>query len=260
MVNEAIRTLEHYFRNESNTVQYLGSSKDVELFADVLQYGKTIPNDAPDAVIIKDDIAIIIEHFEFDSFQVNRKGSTSRIEQARIEREQKKIQATEKGVIYHSKIKANCSYQDYIDNVTTNFLEHYKKIDTYKKNLLAKNITNPKMTIKIMFLIEDVSPIGSIVVDNSNNEVQTVPVILAQSPEFLSLVSQSKELDYVLCCSFVGETEYIWFVSRNEISAYQEKQCNYANMRFLNNNPSVVIGKMLLPDTDLIERENNEFL
>ena len=34
MKNEAIHTLEHYFRNESNTVQFLGSDQGINLFID----------------------------------------------------------------------------------------------------------------------------------------------------------------------------------------------------------------------------------
>lgn len=250
MKNEVIKTLEHYFRNESNTVQYLGSDEGVNLFANLLQSGTMIPGDAPDAVLIKDNIALIIEHFEFDAFEVNRKGSKSRIEQARIEREQRQLSATA-GVVYHSKIKASCSYQDYIDNVTRSFLEHYQRIDVYKKNLLERGIVTSETNVKMMFLIEDVSPIGSIAIDNSEGKPQTVPVILAQSPEFLSLLTDSESVDYILCCSYACDSEYIWFIDRSEISAYREKQCTYTNMRFLSNYPSVVISKISIPDKNL---------
>lgn len=251
MKNEVIKTLEHYFRNESNTVQYLGSDEGVNLFANLLQGGTMIPGDAPDAVLVQNNIALIIEHFEFDSAAVNRKGSTSRMEQARIDREQRSLAATETGVIYHSKIKATCSYQDYIDNVTRSFCEHYRRIDTYKQNLLDRGIITNDTTVKTMFLIEDVSPIGSIAVDNSGTKPHTVPIVLAQSPEFLNLLTKSTSLDYVLCCSYVGDSEYVWFIDCGELSAYKEKQCSYADMRFLSNYPSVVISKISIPERNL---------
>ena len=240
MKNEVIKTLEHYFRNESNTVQYLGSAEGVNLFAELLESGTMIPGDAPDAVLIKDNLALIIEHFEFDGFEVNRKGSKSRMEQARIDREQREISATEAGVVYHSKIKALCSYQDYIDNVTRSFLDHYQRIATYKKNILERGIITSETDVKTMFLIEDVSPIGSIAIDKSGDKVQTIPVILAQSPEFLNLLTDSENLDYVLCCSYACDSEYVWFIDRSHIPSYKEKQCSYASMKFLSNYPSVV--------------------
>jgi hypothetical protein len=248
MTNEAIKTLEHYFRNASNTVHYLGSDTGVELFADFLQHGKTIACDAPDVVLVKDGNAIIVEHFEFDSSRVIKKGSTNRIEQARIEREQQKVLPTRDGVVYHSKNKAVCSYQDYINNVIRNFLDHYQRIETYKKNLISRKIVASDASIKTMFLIEDVSQIGNIVVNFVDGRPQKMPVILAQSPEFLDLVSQSRAVDYVLCCSYVCDSEYVWFIDQDEIEAYRVEQCDYVSMKFLSNFPSVVISKIQIPD------------
>lgn len=255
MGNEATRTLEQYLRNESNTVHFLGADAGVNLFREVLQDGRTIPGDAPDLVIIKDNIAVIIEHFEFDSFRVTRKGSTSRTEQARIEREQRLIPATPEGVVYHSRIQAPCSYSDYIANVRRSFSEHYGRISTYKKNLTERGTISEEMIIKTLFLIDDVSPIGSIAFDYRSQKAQTVPVILAQSPEFLQLLSDSDDLDYVLCCSSAGSDDYIWFIDLAELPAYVEKQCDYANMHFLSSNPSVVIAKISIPNSSLGDKE-----
>ena len=248
MKNEATKTLEHYFRNESNTVYYLGKDLGVNLFRDVLENGQMIAGDAPDMVIVKGDVAIIIEHFEFDSSHVNRKGSTSRAEQARIEREQSQIQPILGGVIYHGKIKASCSYDDYILNVSRTFSEHYKRIPTYKSNLIKNGTLSTDMTFKTMFLIDDVSPLGSIAFDCSEQRNQMVPIILARVPEFLELLSGSLDLDYVLCCSSTGSNEFVWFIDLGEIPAYREKQLDYAAMRFLSNHPSVLVGKILIPE------------
>jgi hypothetical protein len=214
----------------------------------MLQDGKSIAGDAPDLVVVKGNVAFLIEHFEFDSFRVTRKGSASRTEQARIDREQRLIPATPEGVVYQSKIQATSSYGDYIANVTRNFTEHYKRIATYKKNAIEKGIINEGTIVKTLFLIDDVSPIGSIAFDGSGPKNQTVPVVLAQAPEFLQLLSTSSGLDYVLCCSAAGSNEYVWFVDLSELPAYVEKQCDYASMQFLSNHPSVVIGKISIPD------------
>ena len=248
MKSEAVTTLEHYLRNESNTVHFWGSDVGVNMFADFLQNGRTVDGDAPDMVLLKDNTAIIVEHFEFDSSYTNKKGSSSRKEQARIEQEKLEKLATVDAGVYHGTIKTQFSYQDFIDNVTKNFLHHYNRIETYKKNLINRKTVTSEAMVKVMFLISDVSPIGSIAVDNSGGRVQTVPVILAQSPEFLDLVERCDNVDFVLCCSYACDSEYIWFIDRNEISSYREKQCDYANMRFLSNPPHMVIGKITIPD------------
>ena len=255
MGNEATRALEHYLRNESNTIHFLGADAGVNLLCEVLQDGRSIPGDAPDLVVIKENSAVIIEHFEFDSFRVTRKGSTSRTEQARIEREQSLMPATPDGVVYHGKIQATSSYSDYIANVSRSFKEHYGRIATYKKNLIECGTITEEMTIKTVFLIDDVSPIGSIAVDYSTQPSQIVPVILAQSPEFLQLLSDSCDLDYVLCCSSAGSNEYFWFIDLDQLPAYVEKQCDYASMQFLSSHPSVVIGKISIPHGSVGDKE-----
>ena len=235
MKNEAIKTLKQYFRNESNSIEFFGSDVGVNMFIDFLQNGKTIANDAPDMILLKDNMAIIVEHFEFDSSHANRKGSSNRIEEARIDRQIREKMAISNEYIHQDVINASCSYQDYVANVTKGFLHHYNQIENYKQNLINKKIITLDTIVKIMFLIEDVSPIGSIAFGNNNGKAQKLPVTLAQCPEFLDLVEQYNQIDYVLCCSYVCDSEYVWFIDCDQIPAYREKQCDYANMRFFNN-------------------------
>ena len=248
MKSEAITTLEHYLRNEFNTVQFWGSDFGVNMFYDFLQNGETISGDAPDMVLLKGNTAIIVEHFEFDSSYTNKKGSSSRIEQARIEREQRIKFSTVDSGVYHGTIKTQFSYQNLIENVEKSFLHHYNQIEVYKQNLIQRNIITNDTHVKIMFLLSDVSPIGCIAIDKASGSPQTVPVTLAQSPEFLDIVERCKGVDYILCCSYACDNEYIWFVDCNELSAYRENQCDYSNMRFLSNPPHVVIGRITIPN------------
>ena len=252
MRNEATQTFEHYFSQKEGTdIYFLGADTGVSLFVDILCNGEKIVGDAPDMVILKNDTAIIIEHFEFDCFRVTRKGSSNRIEQARIERAQRQLPVTREGTLFHDKIKADCSYHDYIANVSRSFKGHYARIPDYKHNLTQRGIINEKTKIKVMFLIEDVSPIGTIAIDDQSERQHVVSVTLAQSLEFLQLFSQSVDLDYVLCCSSAGSNEYVWFIDRLELGAYEEKKCDYAHMHFLVSNPSVVGINMVIADDNL---------
>lgn len=252
MDNEATRAFTHFFhREEGNEIHFLGADTGVSLFVDIFDNGEHFVGDAPDMVIRKDSVAIIIEHFEFDCFRVTRKGSSSRMEQARIDRAQRQLPATREGTVFHDKIRANCSYNDYITNVTRNFNEHYARIADYKRHLVEKGLIGKDTVVKVMFLIEDVSPIGTIAIDEQSKDRNMVPVVLAQCPEFLQLLSQCNDLDYVLCCSSAGSNEYVWFIDRQELAAYEEKACDYAHMRFLFHQPSVMGVKMVVPDDEL---------
>ena len=240
MKNEAIKTLAQYFCNDSNIIEFWGSDIGVNMFIDFLQNGKTIACDAPDMVLLKDNMAIIVEHFEFDSSHTDRKGSSSRIEEARINREIREKMAISSEYVHQDAINASCSYQDYVANVTKNFLHHYNQIEKYKQNLISKKIITEDTIVKIMFLIEDVSPIGSIAFGNINGKAQKLPITLAQCPEFLDLVERHDKIDFVLCCSYACDSEYVWFIDCDEVPAYREKQIDYANMRIFSNPVCVI--------------------
>ena len=248
MKNEAIETLNHYFRNHSNTVFFLGSNVGVEMLSDFFRNGKIFTGDAPDMVILKDDTAIIVEHFEFDSSYTNKKGSSSRIEQARIEREIQEKMTISNEYIHQDTINTSFTYQDYVSNVTKNFLHHYNQIETYKQNLINKKIITTDTIVKTMFLIEDVSPIGSMAFDIYKNNGEMVPIILARCPEFLELIYCHNQVDYVLCCSYSGDSEYVWFIDRSEISFYINNQLDYANMKFFGNHTCVVEFRVDIPN------------
>ena len=252
MVNEAVLTLTNYFGNpEGNKVHYFGLQDKVQDVLNVLFSGERIIRDFPDMVAIKDDVLIIVEHFEFDCFKCTRKGSVNRKEQARIDSEFEKLPATENGTIHHDTIKGESSYQDYLSNIHKNFCEHYDKVSDYKKRLISEGIIKDNMVVKMMFLIDDVSPIGTMAVDYSQTDPQIEPVILAQSPEFLKLLEESSDIDYVLCCSSAGDSRFVWFIDQENLDEYMEIACDYKNMSFLDSNPHVVSGKILISKNEI---------
>lgn len=82
----------------------------------------------------------------------------------------------------------NDSYDDCLANATRSFITYYKHISMYKDNLTKDGIIKDTTIVKTMFLIEDVSPIGTMVFSD-DSESGIAPVILAHSPEFLELVA-----------------------------------------------------------------------
>ena len=242
MKYEVTRTLNKYLYYKCNNVKYLGSDSGVRMFFDFYKNGEIIEGDRPDMVIIKNNTAIVVEHFEFDSSKTSKKSSSNREEIARIERELQKKTKENKECIHQDAIRASFTYQNYVSNVTRNFLEHYNKIEKYRSNLIGKNIITEDYIVKNMFLIEDVTPIGSVAIDINKDRNKEEPILLARCPEFLDLVASHHGVDYVMCCSYVGNNEYIWFIDCNDISSYKEWQLDYANMRFFENQACVVAG------------------
>ena len=120
----------------------------------------------------KDNIVYIIEHFEFDCYSSTRKGGSSfRLEEARIEKRIRKVIPTEEGTITHDIIVAKSSYSDYI------------------KHLSESNIIKDNDIIKVVFLIEDVSPVGTRAYNRGDGYAgEMVPIVLANCAEFLELM------------------------------------------------------------------------
>ena len=226
---------------EDSTVYYSGSGKGIHHFIDLYENGDLYVGDSPDMVLMHDNYAIIMEHFQFDSYPVHKKkGSMRAREEARIDRVYDEMPASEEGVIFHDQIRVNNSYEDYVNNVCKNFVDHYNKIEQYKRNLVASGLVAECTSTKMMFVIEDVSKLGTYVL---NEQKELLPLYLSQCREFLSLLSRSPMVDYVLCFASAGGNDYACFIDREDLSFYEEDACDYANMRFLPIKPRIIMLK-----------------
>lgn len=243
-MNEVLRSINEYLLGDS--VRYFGEGNGIRFVGEMFQNGCNVFDDAPDMYIVNGNDLLIIEHFEFDCYKFrSKKGSESRIEQARIDRKENSIVATKEGVIYHDVINGDTSYENYIRNVTRSFLEHYSQIPAYIRNIVRNShiVNSENMRVKVLFLIEDTSPVGSNVYEKGTG-IYTIN--LAHSREFLDLLESHERVDYVFSCAKCLGSDEVWFIDRNEIQRYREDEIDYASMRFLACTPHVLGGKMLL--------------
>lgn len=238
--NEVMETLTHYLSEKSKEIHFIGDSDAVELFVETLKNGVVIESDAPDAVVFNNNTAIIIEHFEVDSSKSNRRGSSSKREEKRIEKEGTKALNNNKKV-YFDRINAEISYENYLKNVFDNFLNHYKKINVYKENVVSRNLIKKDINLKTMFLIDDVSPMGTFGF-NDNSSVE--PIFLARSPEFLEFLKDKQNLDYILCCSSTWNYKYVWFIDVFQLDLYKKSQLDYKNLQMPDRGPMAAIGEI----------------
>ena len=255
--NELLKAINKYFSSDDGTnMRYYGTGSAAKAFADIFQTGEKLIGDAPDMLICKNDEALIIEHFEFDSYRVTQKGSQNRREQSRIDRLEDKLVPTESGICFHDKIHGHSSYENYIQNVCRNFEEHFRRIDTYKENLRDYGLIDDTKAVKVLFFIEDTSPLGSMVVDPSKNPPSVQPINLGQCQEFLSLLNSSPDVDYVLACSMAGSIKVVWFIDRNEVGEYLKESIDYSKMQFIGYEAQVLGFQLLIPnelDTEEME-------
>ena len=246
--NEAYKTIKQYF-SEDGVMQYRGNKKTVLALTELFATTKPIFSDAPDLYFRKDNLVLIIEHFEFDCYYAGKKGSSFRREEARIQRALETAPMTGNSLIMHDEIKGKASYEDYIRNLKKSFEEHYARIDTYINNLSDQGIIHDDTDVKVMFLIDDVSPLGAHVIDNSvnwgDNAVFTIE--LGCCREFLDLLSASPKVDYALACSSCSNNRLIWFINRHSIRDYYRHAKNYASMTFVPFRTQVISVQILIP-------------
>ncbi len=244
MQNEAVRALfKNYSEENGMDIRFLGTGNGARYFADFVQNGDYYADDAPDMMLKKGNEAIIIEHFEFDSYHADRKGSPGRREMARIQRNEDSIEATADGVFFSDEIKGKSSFHDLLTNLCRSFTEHYSRIPKYKENLKRYGLIDDSTQVKVMFLVEDVSPLGSIVIDGKKQR----PIIMLLCKEFLDLFKEATGLDYILSCSSAAENNFVWFADRREIEEYYKCAVDYENKYFLDFDVQVVGFKMAFP-------------
>ncbi len=246
------------FLLEGGTIHFHGSAQPCQDFIDFLLQSRVLHGNAPDFVLLGDKKAIIIEHFEFDCYPVNKKGSQNQQEQARIDRKRRSLPIPKEGLVYQDTIQGKSSYEDYVKNLTRNFNSHYKKIETYKQNILNDGLIKPETDVKVAFLIEDASPLPCSYIDRSSGRAQMALIDLAHSPEFLALFEQSPNVDFIISCSTTGKENWVWFIDRRELVAYHENSIDYKNEEFIPWKPHVVGTAYSFTDEELQEIANKK--
>lgn len=195
----------------------------------------------PDGYLVSADTVYIIEHFEFDSSEV-LKGSTSRIELGRTEREFEKYPVDSR-VPYSDELNITQSINNYMDNAIQNMRNHYKNIQKYKENLFDLGDVENK-SFKVGFFIEDKTVLGSHC--KTNRGFQALSLVDCQ--QFLDEFENCTELDFCICAnrftsgdmfSLFGAAPrstmrgQLYFLSKASLHIYREKQKSISDIEYI---------------------------
>lgn len=153
-------------RHESNELVYLRSifhgfcsykPIDEDLLNTIV--ASLIQFERPDIVSIVNCELYAIEHFEFDFYRNNKKGSTYKKEEETKERLfEQSIKNNEETEII-GQVESKASTDSFISNFLRSFCNHYGKIEDYSRHLLE--CFNFK-TLNIWFIAEIASPMACI--------------------------------------------------------------------------------------------------
>lgn len=188
-----------------NNVECIGELNANKLFY-VLKKIKKF--ERPDAYGIVGDTAYIIEHFEFDSYRNNKKGSQSKAELAtKIKKANDESVDNEWHIT--GVIESISSFKNYVDNFIKHLNYHYDQIDKYKEHI--SNLHPNIKKYKIWFFCEDEDDIAPMI----NNSQITCYVHPLNFKRVTDCLRQKKELDgIVIGASFGDNTNHTLFIKK----------------------------------------------
>lgn len=229
--NEVQETLEKYGFFSGGPLQAFAKDSDIKKLLWFLQNGTLKSFEKPDAYIKVENHILIIEHFSIDGYTVYPKGGSEL--QHNIKMMDKDFEKCSRGKQFARQtfqIGTVNSYQGLINNCKTGFCNHYRKIQSYKNELIRKNVADANSDYTVCFLIEDVSPLGTLTYDGE----KICPVALVYSKEFLDFYSNMKEVDWIISAvpkDYFGYVPY--FLAHSYIPQCQKNVLDYANYQFL---------------------------
>jgi hypothetical protein len=239
---EVRAVIDNYFSGNA-ILQYKDVSSATSEFIRIFCSGKPEFVDSPDLVITEGNNVLIIEHFEFDNFKSAVKGSRNRIEQARIDRIVGMITPTEEGAMYHDQICGESSLNYYESNAISQFRKHYEKIEKYNTRIRELGFSSDISELRVVFIIEDKSPLGTLVHDGE----RMLAVTLAHDRRFLELFKDKPSVDYVINCYSAFNQRFIWIIPYSQLSEYEKDILHYDQMQFFAATPQVGGFNLLIP-------------
>ena len=232
-VNEAFRDWGMF---QGTFVHYICTGEETSFIYSFLNNCELVPFERPDAYIKRDNQVLIIEHFSIDGYDVYPNGGS------RLSEKKSKINKAISKMFYDNpegslttRLGAANSYDRFIQNCIDRFTSHYSNINEYKQRLIEKGIANRDTLFTVCFLMEDTSPLGTLVNDGET----TMPVCLAHSKEFLNFYKNMPDVDYILSNAMdLKLGRYVPYVFSNKSAeSLLTVTIDYKSMQFLSSNP-----------------------
>lgn len=200
-MKELENIIRKYFQKEGSGIVYYNI--DQETFNKVIDPQNIGSYERPDILSMFENKIIGIEHFEFDSFKRNRKGSDFKIKEYQVEKKfeekMEKVLRRKDSIIVHDQIESSSTMENYFNNFKKVFLEHYNKIDSYIKHI-NEDFDCSNKEIHICFFAEDVSPLGSYFLDEKRKINLLNPLF---SDEIIEVLNNCQKVEYLIIGTYV---------------------------------------------------------
>lgn len=213
MEKESKKFIDLFYNNKI----YYYTETDGIIIEKLLMNSSLFNYEAPDIVVVNNDTILLIEHFEIDaSRSIKSKGNLDKIEKhkRKLKFDAYANSLNSKSVSLTMKVDCKYSKEYYINNLVRSYNQHYAKIDKYVSNVLNEAVTDKNKEIKKAFFIEDTNPLGSYhLVDGMPKSI-----VLFFMIEFLELIKESSNLDYIFFSNHSNDKQSAHFMSINDES------------------------------------------
>lgn len=240
---EVPRTLQKYLNDSKGFMSALGDSDEIQKFCWFIKNGVIVTTDHPDAFVKIGNEILIIEHFAIDGYEEKEHaGSLAAFNERAIHARFTKQESVNGSKQLTARLGVKNSYQQFLDNCYRRFEHHYQQIENYKNHLREEHIADNDSQYTICFLMDEVSPLGTLTVDDDG---KINPVCLGYSKEFLDYFDNKPDVDWIISAIIKpGEDSVGWkyqsyFFSRNDISKCRERIVDYARFQFLESDPCI---------------------
>lgn len=242
MIKESIVDTLGKYVNVTNNQIYSCSDNPPE----IMHLGALQNFEQPDGYYIAGNTLYVLEHFEFDSTKATRKGSETRRDNNRIEREFNSVPPTDEGVVLRNSLNVQQNSNNYIENSLKNMDSHYVKIESYLANLKSYGLVQD--TVKVGFFIEDTTMLGNVYDPQGWNPVE--PVILCHCKHFLDKFEAYPKLDFCICASTYSSQSFLWFIDKQSVLQYRDLEIDLTNIEILSFEPKVLGYKISIPSNN----------
>ena len=248
-MNELERIISKYLSKDGTAITYSDFNQEEvnNIFINMKQYER------PDILSIYDNKIVAIEHFEFDSYRNNKKGSNYKIQENVIESKMQtaiKSKLKDKGeLILHDQIKNTSSLNQYYTNFKKILLSHIENISEYKEHIIQD--FGDKKKIEFWFFAEDVTPLGNYYYKRKNDSPS---LLLPFSRDIIKILKLHNEIRGLIF-GIYAMNEYKLVLMYNDYNTLKQIEENeyfqVDESEFMSFNPQTTGFALLIPNEEI---------
>ena len=236
MEKEFENCIHKYFENQDGYT-YLPRKKQGtknDLVKIIKNFDKLELYDKPDGYILTKNYIYILEHFEIDATKLNKKGSQTRKEESRIDKDFNNVinQSIQDKVLYNEQMQIEISSENLTNNFIKIYLNHYKKIESYKRHLIEEGIANESSRFKICFFVEDVTPLGTFHL----NGFRRTTLRISDIKECVQIM-QKNSVDYLFLLNQYDNNKSRYFLQKTWLKDISNEAKPYKSIKMFNWKP-----------------------